>query len=186
MRHPNPASRSATSLLEVLVVIAILTLLLGLLLPAVQQMRATAARMQCGNNLKQLSLAAHGFETAHKAFPAGVTPNDSRATYPYLGWVSWLLPHLEQDAIWQEIPRAYGLNRRFFSPPHVHPVGVKVAGGRSSAGVRRECCPLTPRRVVAKGRGNRHRFRRCHQRARRHQRGRCHRRQQSGYRISRL
>ena len=62
-------NRSAFTLVELLVVIAIIGILVGLLLPAVQAAREAARRMQCSNNVKQMVLGMHNYESSYKSFP---------------------------------------------------------------------------------------------------------------------
>ena len=98
--------RRGFTLVELLVVIAIIGILVGLLLPAVQAAREAARRMQCGNNMKQLGLAIHNFESAHKKLPASLMapslyPNYDDAKYNYVGHLVMLLPFMEQSQVYQ-------------------------------------------------------------------------------------
>ena len=89
------------TLIELLVVIAIIAILIALLLPAVQQARESARRTQCKNNLKQMGLALHNYESSHLVYPPGVlgTTGTSSATNLLHTWPAFLLSHLEQRGV---------------------------------------------------------------------------------------
>ncbi len=95
--------RYGFTLVELLVVIAIIGVLVGLLLPAVQAAREAARRMQCSNNLKQLGLAVHNFDSTYKKLPtSGQCGSTGGTTTPYMihSTVTYLLPYMEQQNLY--------------------------------------------------------------------------------------
>ncbi|MCG8650729.1 MAG: DUF1559 domain-containing protein [Pirellulales bacterium] len=91
-------------MVELLVVIAIIGILMGLLLPAVQAAREAARRMQCSNNLKQIGLALHNYESAFRVWPAQSSgPSQGRQFAARRGsWFTAILPYYEQDGLFQQ------------------------------------------------------------------------------------
>ena len=88
------SNRRAFTLIELLVVIAIIAVLIALLLPAVQSAREAARRAQCTNNLKQLGLAMHNYESANGSFTPG------RNGCCWGTWVVYVLPYMEQSSMY--------------------------------------------------------------------------------------
>jgi prepilin-type N-terminal cleavage/methylation domain-containing protein/prepilin-type processing-associated H-X9-DG protein len=116
-----PRRQAAFTLIELLVVIAIFAILIGLLVPAVQQAREAAARSQCANNLKQLGLALHNYHDQYKGFPPANLMNAGGT----LCWTTLVLPYIEQEPLynqyhlnadWSDAANDSGLNQTEIQP----------------------------------------------------------------------
>jgi prepilin-type N-terminal cleavage/methylation domain-containing protein/prepilin-type processing-associated H-X9-DG protein len=142
MTRPCPrrrGGRAAFTLIELLVVIAIIAVLIGLLVPAVQKVRAAAARAQCSNNMKQLGLALHNHHEALGGFPAGVLIMPNAAQH---NWTAQVLPFLEQDNLY----KLYDFNVNWSAAPN--------DTGTNQHQIKEFICPAAPpNRVGANNRG---------------------------------
>lgn len=99
--------RRAFTLIELLVVIAIIAILIALLLPAVQQAREAARRIQCKSHLKQLGIALHNYHDVHNTFPPNLIPGGKPGSGGYIGYsqgnwgvMAYLTPFLEQSNVY--------------------------------------------------------------------------------------
>ena len=150
----NPSSHHPTrgfTLIELLVVITIIAVLISLLLPAVQSAREAARRVQCTNNLKQIALACHNYESAIGSFPMGnvvfnVTADGFGAACSYQKFYSafaYILPYMEQGAGYN----AYNFQWPGTMYPKAATTGANVTAGTQL--VSSYLCPSDQRALAA-------------------------------------
>jgi prepilin-type N-terminal cleavage/methylation domain-containing protein len=134
----QPRTRSGFTLIELLVVIAIIAILVSLLLPAVQQAREAARRTQCKNNLKQIGLAFHNFESSYGFLPTSLRPpsNVSGSTeQSRVSVLTDLLPYIEQTTIYSQYNKGINWNQGVNIPLSRTPIASFNCPSDPQAGV---------------------------------------------------
>lgn len=128
------------TLVELLVVVAIIGVLVALLLPAIQAARESSRRTQCQNNLRQLGIATLIYHDAHRSLPVGCIEKRTNANPAgrQLAWSAAILPHMEQQALWQrlDVQSAYDSLRNAEIaatplPSYLCPSAERMAAGRT-------------------------------------------------------
>src|SRR5437870_544708 len=123
--------QSGFTLIELLVVMAIIAILIGLLVPAVQKVREAANRTTCSNNLKQLGLAVLNYESAFKKLPTpgeGIDPlNVTKKVYDMHSFFTYMLPYVEQDGAYRMMNLSYPYNDLANAPDNKIAAQTQVA-----------------------------------------------------------
>jgi prepilin-type N-terminal cleavage/methylation domain-containing protein/prepilin-type processing-associated H-X9-DG protein len=137
------------TLIEILVVIGIIAVLIALLIPAVQNVRAAAARVQCAQNMKQIGVALHGYHAVYGHFPKayprrrGGDSNDPAGwdlDAPSYGWMYYILPFIEQEALYEQ-GRGVSLGQLWDHDPDT----IAIVGRTMATVVPGFLCPSDPR-----------------------------------------
>ncbi len=134
----NRTRPSGFTLVELLVVIAIIGILVGLLLPAVQAAREAARRMSCSNNLKQIGLAMHNYESAYKTLPPGGLGWIDDDTPPLkdddgYGFLCFMLPFIEQGNLYNQVdPNGYWEQSHGIDGRPMRNMAAEIDGGNAT------------------------------------------------------
>lgn len=144
----RPRSAGFT-IVEVLVVIAIIGLMVALLLPAVQQSRESARRMSCQSNLKQIGIAIQAYHETYRVFPPGyIGENPDPTDTKGWGWQALLLPFIEQSPLHRQLavnrdPIMVALNDPLRRPLLLTPISLYLCPSDSSGTMNHPARALT-------------------------------------------
>lgn len=116
--------RIAATAIEVVVAIAIMTLLATLSIAAIVRVRERASAARCVNNLRQMALAGHSYHASRLALPCGC--RGQKTGQPSMSWMTQLLPELEQAELWDQSLRAFQAAQFFEDPPHYPLLGRRM------------------------------------------------------------
>ena len=123
---PSRSRRAGFTLVELMIVVSIISVLIALLLPAVQSAREVARRVQCTNNLYQIGVALENYASSNRVYPPGVVdlqgPVSSAPTGYRFGWIARILPFLEQRNVYNHLNFAQGA----FALGNSTAVGVRI------------------------------------------------------------
>ncbi|MFT3878577.1 MAG: DUF1559 domain-containing protein [Gemmatales bacterium] len=116
--------RHAFSLVELMVVVGVIGLLISLALPAIQKVRASAARLTCLSNLRQIGMSLHNYHVDFGRLPLMSLSNQdllySRNPEAIVSWRVSLLPYLDQSNLWRDTVNACQItNETWRNPPHI-------------------------------------------------------------------
>ena len=126
--HVTQALRRGFTMIELMVVLVVITILLAILIPAVQQSRMTASQVQCRVRMKQIGLALHGHEATFGQFPAFVNDRFS--------WLVTLLPYMELSSVRDKLDLKAGAGDSVNEKIYLIPIEVY-------------CCPTDPSRRIS-------------------------------------
>jgi len=126
------------TLVEMLVVIAIIGILMGLLLPAIQAAREAARRASCANNLSQLAIGVHQYEQSFRVFPPGVVDSKGPITNTPIGyhhsWICAILPNIEQNNAYKLLDRKQSIYAAANIPVRIHEISVLKCPSNNTPG----------------------------------------------------